>query len=239
MAIFESRCTTFVPALLLTFVMPILALGQSKDSNARLINSVTYTMPASAIDADIGGTVVMGIRVDETGAPSWAVLIIGPTWPCSTNPVKAIEELGRTLSEAMMTLKFSPALENSKPVSSNISLTIQLKNPRLAMPAAPLDPTTGKPKATYINGGVLNGKAKSLPKPFYPAEARANRDSGAVSIAVVVDEEGTVVRAGAVSGAPTLQFAARDAACGAKFSPTLLMGDPIKVSGVITYNFIP
>lgn len=97
---------------------------------------------------------------------------------------------------------------------------------------------TDAAKAKTISGGVLNGKAVSLPKPSYPPAARAVNAEGAVSVQVLIDEEGSVVSANAVSGHPLLRPAATAAAQGAKFSPTLLMGQPVKVSGVITYNFI-
>jgi len=92
---------------------------------------------------------------------------------------------------------------------------------------------------SQISGGVLNGKAVSLPKPPYPPAARAVRASGAVSIQVLIDEDGQIFSAMAVSGHPLLRAAARNAACGAQFTPTLLVGNPVKVSGVITYNFVP
>jgi protein TonB len=90
-----------------------------------------------------------------------------------------------------------------------------------------------------ISGGVLNGKATSLPKPPYPPAARAVRASGAVSVQVLIDEKGNVVSASAVSGHPLLRAAAVQAARSARFSPTQLSGQPVKVSGVITYNFVP
>jgi len=104
--------------------------------------------------------------------------------------------------------------------------------------AAPPPPPPKKvPK--QISGGVLNGKATSLPKPPYPPAARAVRASGAVSVQVLIDESGNVVSASAVSGHPLLRAAAVQAARGARFSPTQLSGQPVKVSGVITYNFVP
>ena len=51
------------------------------------------------------------------------------------------------------------------------------------------------------------------------------------------DEKGDVIYARAVSGHPLLRAAAVEAAKAAKFSPTLLNGAPIRVSGVIVYNF--
>lgn len=92
------------------------------------------------------------------------------------------------------------------------------------------------PKAP-ISGGVLNGKATSLPKPAYPAMARSAHASGTVVVQVTIDENGNVISARAVSGHPLLQAAAVSAARGAKFSPTKLSGQPVKVTGTITYNF--
>jgi periplasmic protein TonB len=102
-------------------------------------------------------------------------------------------------------------------------------------PPAPTPPP--KPK-TIVSGGVLNGKAISKPQPAYPQIAKAARASGTVTVQIVVDEQGRVISASAVSGHPLLQQAAVSAARNARFSPTLLSGQPVKVSGVITYNFV-
>ncbi|MBV9923469.1 MAG: TonB family protein [Acidobacteria bacterium] len=102
-------------------------------------------------------------------------------------------------------------------------------------PPAPTPPP--KPK-TIVSGGVLNGKAISKPQPAYPPIAKAARAAGTVTVSIVVDEQGRVISASAVSGHPLLQQAAVAAARQARFSPTLLSGQPVKVSGVITYNFV-
>ena len=102
-------------------------------------------------------------------------------------------------------------------------------------PPAPTPPP--KPK-TVVSGGVLNGKAISKPQPAYPPIAKAARASGTVTVQILVDESGRVVSASAVNGHPLLQQAAVAAARNARFSPTLLSGQPVKVSGVITYNFV-
>ncbi len=98
---------------------------------------------------------------------------------------------------------------------------------------------TPKPAPKMVSMGVINGKATSLPKPAYPAAARAVRASGVVTVQVVISESGSVISASAVGGHPLLQQAAVAAARQARFSPTLLSGQPVKVSGVITYNFVP
>ncbi len=99
--------------------------------------------------------------------------------------------------------------------------------------------TNSKALPRTISGGVLNGKAISLPKPPYPAAARSVNAAGSVSVQVLVDEKGEVVSANAVSGHPLLRPAAVQAARAARFTVTKLSGQPVKVSGVLTYNFSP
>ncbi|HEX8734331.1 MAG TPA: TonB family protein [Pyrinomonadaceae bacterium] len=89
-----------------------------------------------------------------------------------------------------------------------------------------------------IVGGVVNGKALNLPKPNYPLAAKAVRATGAVSVQIVIDENGGVISAQAVSGHPLLQQAAVAAARQAKFQPTLVSGSAVKVTGIIVYNFV-
>src|SRR5215217_7196775 len=105
-------------------------------------------------------------------------------------------------------------------------------------PPPPEAPKPTPPRAP-ISGGVLNGKAISLPKPAYPPIARAAHAAGTVVVQVLIDENGSVVSAKAVSGHPLLQGAAVGAARQARFSPTKLSGQPVKVTGVIQYNFVP
>lgn len=95
-----------------------------------------------------------------------------------------------------------------------------------------------KPVQRVIRKAVLNGQALLLPKPAYPPIAKQLRVQGTVNVQVLIDETGKVVSAKAVSGNPALVGAAQNAAFGARFSPTMLGDQPVKVSGVITYNFI-
>ena len=95
----------------------------------------------------------------------------------------------------------------------------------------------GTPVPKAINGGVLNGKATSLPAPEYPAIARAAKVSGSVTVQITIDEDGNVISAQAESGHPLLRAAAVTAAREAKFSPTKLSGQAVKVQGVVIYNF--
>lgn len=103
----------------------------------------------------------------------------------------------------------------------------------------PTPKPTEKPVPKIVSGGVVNSKATNLVKPPYPAAARAVRASGAVNVQVTISENGSVISANAVSGHALLRAAAEQAARQSKFSPTLLSGQPVKVTGVIVYNFVP
>jgi TonB family protein len=110
--------------------------------------------------------------------------------------------------------------------------------PAPANEATVTEPKT-ETKGKTISGGVLNGKAISLPQPTYPSIAKSAKASGTVVVAVVVDENGNVIEAQAISGHPLLKAASVAAARSAKFSPAKLSGQPVRVSGVINYTFAP
>ena len=89
-----------------------------------------------------------------------------------------------------------------------------------------------------VTDALLNGRAISLPKPPYPPIARAAHATGSVDVRVLIDEEGYVISAASISGHPLLQSAAVAAARHARFAPTLVDNKPVKVAGVIQYNFV-
>lgn len=138
-----------------------------------------------------------------------------------------------------------PELEDEADITSSAVKDPPLPRVKVEMPptlqfppSSDSTPSVTTPRKAPISGGVLNGKAISLPKPPYPPIARAAKASGTVVVQVLVDENGNVVSAHAISGHPLLQAASVVAARGAKFSPTKLAGQPVKVNGVITYNFV-
>ena len=69
-----------------------------------------------------------------------------------------------------------------------------------------------------------------------PPEKSTNKPL-ADSTPVTVDENGKVISAQATSGPGPLRDAAVEAAKHARFSPTKLSGAPVKVIGLINYNF--
>jgi hypothetical protein len=97
-----------------------------------------------------------------------------------------------------------------------------------------INPPAGqKTQRAPIAGGPLNGKAIYLPLP----EAQAGQPAGVVMVQVLIDEQGTVIDAKPISGPPGLHAAAVNAARLARFMPTLLAGEPVRVTGTLSYNF--
>ncbi|HEV2828583.1 MAG TPA: TonB family protein [Pyrinomonadaceae bacterium] len=125
--------------------------------------------------------------------------------------------------------------------STTLELANARTNPSAQAPMVNLDseppPPAPNPILKPVSGGVLNGTAISLPSPAYPETAKRLRMSGLVTVEVVVDEIGKVISATATSGPMHLREAAVQAALRARFSPTKLSGQPVKVSGMINYKF--
>ena len=126
------------------------------------------------------------------------------------------------------TLPAPAALSGAAPAAGGPAVNADAEAPAAPVRSGPLKP---------VSGGILNGKALSLPTPVYPDMAKRARVSGTVEVEVVIDINGRVISARAVRGPALLQQSAEMAAKIARFMPSLLSGQPVKVFGVITYNF--
>jgi hypothetical protein len=218
-------------------------------------------VPQSTKSAGRAGRIVVEVTIDDEGNVVSVNRVLGPGDVCEnvTKPyVVAAREAAR---EAALRSKFSPATQGGKPVESKGFVDFMLGPWIMAKPEKVIGVRVEPPSeqrmtidtkvveketTDTISGGVLNGKAVSLAKPPYPLAARAVRASGSVSVQVLIDTDGTMFSAHATSGHPLLQRAAVTAACQSTFTPTLLReaegsGDyhPVRVAGIITYNFVP
>ena len=138
--------------------------------------------------------------------------------------------------------------QNTNPPQSNAAGTdpgpatggvIQPKQPEpVVVPEPKPEPKPEPPKPAPLRSlGVVNGIATSLPRPAYPPAAIAMNIEGKVDVQIMIDETGRVVSAKAVNGHPFLRQVSEKAALGARFKPTTLSNVPMKVTGVIVYNF--
>ncbi len=192
--------------------------------------------PAGLREAGIGGTVVVVIVIDENGTVISAEAQLKDSRVTTSvdgevrEPVEVDPQLRVAAETAALAAKFSPTLLSGIPVRVKGTLVYNF------VPGGDASATQSLIKAP--TGGILNGKATSMPLPEYPAAAKAVAAQGAVSVQILIDEAGNVAEAKAVSGHPLLRSAAEAAARQATFSPTTMSGQPVKVSGILVFNFV-
>lgn len=126
---------------------------------------------------------------------------------------------------------------NGEPPNTHSRLTALLNIPRDLSPAEHKANIQAKLESKDTTTGVLNGMALKRPQPGYPDEAKRDGASGVVLVNVVINESGEVISAKSKCGHPALQRAAVAAARKWKFTPTLLSGQPVEVTGSIIFNF--
>lgn len=111
-------------------------------------------------------------------------------------------------------------------------------------PPKPPDPPRTAPRSVEkdnkplrVSSTVLQGKVIERRVPIYPELARRIRLQGDVAVEVIISPEGRVESVRVLSGHPMLTPTALEAARAWRFSPTLLNGVPVRVTGVITFVF--
>lgn len=204
-----------MPAAIENFAEPLVKkvatnLGEGKNPPER-----------TAIKAQVGPKEAEGVRLRSSGKSP------------STGEVIWLRLNFRLISLAIVRsdLHESAASQLWQTVRSSLKVEVPIVGG-----ARPGEHPTGSAITTM---SVLNGMAVKLPQPEYPALARAAHAQGVVTVKVLIDEQGNVISVHVVDGHPLLQAVSVAAARQAKFSPTLLEGEPVRVTGVITYNFVP
>ena len=131
-------------------------------------------------------------------------------------------------------------------ILAHATVTITEAEDQRATPKpTPQAPSPQHPKSTPeqvdrqnpVDGGVLNGKAIELPEPVLPPGVP--KLAGKVTVRVLVDETGKVISAEIEDGRIELRRPSLEAARKARFAPTRVAGQPVKVTGIITYRFYP
>jgi len=175
---------------------------------------------------------------DET-VPTFTLTASGPA---ATS--KASQAVPRSNAAPERTGAGAPTEANSSTTTTHLAKASPSPTPSRAETAQPAvqpgdaaRPAEGESAKAPLSGGVLNGKAISLPKPAYPPAARNSGAWGKVVVEVTIDEQGRIIEARAISGHPFLQQAAVQAARQARFEPARLSGQPVKIKGTINYVF--
>lgn len=115
-------------------------------------------------------------------------------------------------------------------------MVLNTVNREMAYKLAVLINRAGKPVA----GIVFNGKPVALPEPEYSQTAETARFASTVAVVVTIDESGKVISARCLRGGhPLLREASLKAALKTRFTPATVAGRPVKVTGMLKYDFIP
>jgi TonB family protein len=201
--------------------------------NGKAVSLPKPEFPAEAKSAHVSGVVRVQITINEAGVVESAKAVTDDE-ECDQDETRSGSDRCRGLillrdsaERAAIQARFSPTLLSGNPVKVNGLIAYNFVADRDLD-----DATIASEKSS------LNNKAIELPDPVYPDAAKLVKASGPVTVRVTVDEAGNVVSAAAVSGHPILRAAAVTAARAARFTPTLLDGQAVKVAGTLTYNFV-
>lgn len=244
---------------LVTILSLATVLGSAQDIrevSGGILNGKAVKMPKPEYadelrDSGIGGTVKIAVLIDEEGnvvtaEPVYDEDVVFRSGGRTVEKQRSEQPHPMLVAEAKkaaLEAKFAPTILSGQPVKVKGVLVYNFggktRETAEAQRLPDVEPVFTRGNMPIpISGGVLNGKALSLPQPVYPSAARAIKADGAVVVQVVVDENGEIISASAVSGHPLLRVSSEKAARLARFTPTTLNGQPVKVSGVITYNYV-
>jgi periplasmic protein TonB len=233
---------TYVVLFVVTGVISIYAYDAHLESQSTELELLTFVpLPAEEVPREIPNTIrptsnsdhqptqsIRTERIDSPSNPNNPPPTIG-TVASAVPPARPDSILGRYNVDP----PGPPAGSRTGVVGGTGNTPIEMDTP--PPPATP-NPTPVVPKTIRVSR-VLNSEALSLPKPVYPRMAVQIRLQGTVTVHVLIDESGKVVSAKG-TGHPLLVVEAQKAAMQARFSPTVISDQPVKVSGVITYNFV-
>jgi TonB family protein len=182
--------------------------------------------PATAKLINASGEVQVSIVIGENGRVVEA------------KAIKGHPALRSAAEDAARKWVFKPTLLDGKPVKQPGTLTFVFMPPPPPTSDPPAASSSAEtPEKLNVSGGVLQGNAIKRVQPPYPPVAKAARASGPVQVQITISEAGEVIEASVISGHPLLRDAALQAARQWLFKPTELSGVPVKVQGILTFNF--
>ncbi|MBC7931878.1 MAG: TonB family protein [Rubrivivax sp.] len=165
----------------------------------------------------------------------------------SINNIPAARAAAPPSTASTLAASGNSAKKSGQPSNEQSRQPVAATNAQPSPPAQQPGATTPPPDASAANAkkgdispvaiGSLLTKAKQRVSPNYPATARAARVVGVVTVFLLVNEKGDVESVQRADGPPQLQQAAADAARRWRFNPTVIDGQPMRVTGYLSFNF--
>jgi TonB family protein len=126
-------------------------------------------------------------------------------------------------------------------IAHKTDVPVRVTPPRHLSPSASVPASESAkaeaPKIVKVSSGVLQGRPIKKVAPPYPSTAKAARASGPVLVQILIGETGEVLEAAILAGHPLLREAALQAARQWRFMTTTLSGVPVKIRGILQFNF--
>jgi protein TonB len=157
--------------------------------------------------------------------------------PVATRPPGGDEKQPKKSRKAGPGQKPAASTGAQTSAGAQASAPAQKSQPNDAEPPPASGGEAKKSDGAPVAVGSLAGKARQRVSPTYPALARTARVSGVVTVYLVVNEKGEVESVERAEGPAQLQQAATDAARRWKFTPTVIDGQPVRVTGYLSFNF--
>jgi TonB family protein len=155
-----------------------------------------------------------------------AIPVSRPASGANANPASSASDANGT----------GAANKKAEPSKASAPASAEPKSPT-PTPATGQSAASPQPAGAPVAVGLLVSIAKQKSSPSYPALARTARVAGVVTVHLVVNEKGEVESVLRADGPAQLQNAASDAARRWKFHPTVINGQPVRVTGYISFNF--
>jgi protein TonB len=136
-------------------------------------------------------------------------------------------------------VKLSAPIANkpARPVATEEALNLESGQPAAGLASGLLGSSSRQPVAPSSGPEIKSATLISSVPPIYPAMAKTQRITGAVTIDALIDANGHVANMKVVSGPAILQDAAKDALSRWKYEPAQLHGKPVPMHMQVTVQF--
>lgn len=202
-----------------------------QEEKLTILKSEPFFLSKEAVDAGIEGDLNVHIKIDKDGRVVNASVKGGPLYPCDSEPLNELKSIWTLAQQNVASIQFKPYMVKGKAQPIEFYMSFPLEKRRDSV-------VTTSTENAVKDQGVINGLAIKLPKPKYPQSLKPFTTPSRVSVQVIIDIDGNVIKAGTLSGPFAFHDNAREAACKAKFSPTYVDGVAVRATGRITYNFV-
>jgi protein TonB len=212
----------------------------------------THVAVRAAVSSLSRPGMVSSTAASEAPAPA-AKVVAAPTphedpmMGQSVPPVEGTQASRRSIPEQSVADEDSASAVPARSAGSSAAPMTVVKQVVMAS-ATPASDSGGDPGATQItaathsivpraSAGIMAASVIFSPAPEYPPAASAAHVHGEVTVRAVVDPDGNVIYARAVSGPPLLRDAAKEAVEHWRYRPLLHNGKPIAVTTTAILDF--